>query len=479
MVENKKVFVVAEKKEVNDEERSVVCYASTETVDRHGEMILASAWTEKGMEDYRKNPVILLNHDYYSLPVGKSMWQKVDSKGLIFKIQFADTDTGNELYKLYSTGMMNSFSVGFRALERYDNEKEQKYADKNGKVPHTVYTECELYELSCVTIPANQDANIIRSFKSFIDTDFKSDELIKFAAEIKSSEKYIEITKTIDDEDIKPKIVGKIDPETGEKILIDEDNKEKKTTITIEVDDEVDDIVEDGIDDEYIHMVLIEASLFETESLRSINISEDKGIKAIIGSLIEGGNTRVQKYMFDKGMWDVTKAETWTNEHKDINDADFIVRDDTIDLEEKFGVCDCGDDCEGDCDEFKKIDTLDELSDILKEYIDDQITEKFKLFEEVTDKKEMNELNKTLIDSIDDLKNDINKRLPVPLEEKILELEEVEEKTLEIVEKEVEFNIEDISKTVQKTILDAVEKNKESSTNILKERLMKFKGQIF
>ena len=90
-MENKNLFVVAEKKEMNDDEMSIICYASTETVDRHGEMILSSAWTDKGLEDYRKNPVILLNHDYYSLPVGKSLWQKVDDKGLMFKIQFADT----------------------------------------------------------------------------------------------------------------------------------------------------------------------------------------------------------------------------------------------------------------------------------------------------------------------------------------------------------------------------------------------------
>ena len=81
MLENK-MFAYIQKNENRDDERSIVCYASTGSTDRHGEMILPSAWTEKGLKNYRKNPVILLNHSYNSLPVGKSLWQKPDEKGL-------------------------------------------------------------------------------------------------------------------------------------------------------------------------------------------------------------------------------------------------------------------------------------------------------------------------------------------------------------------------------------------------------------
>ena len=71
-----KTYAYIQKNESKDSERSIICYASTNNTDRDGEMILSSAWTDKGLKNYRKNPVILLNHNYRSLPCGKSLWQK-------------------------------------------------------------------------------------------------------------------------------------------------------------------------------------------------------------------------------------------------------------------------------------------------------------------------------------------------------------------------------------------------------------------
>lgn len=299
MIPNK-MFAYVNKEDSREEERSIICYASTNSCDRQGEMILSSAWTEKGLENYRKNPVILLNHDYHSLPIGKSLWQKVDGKGLKFKIQFAATDLGKELFYLYSNSYMNSFSVGFRPIKVYDNEEHPKYKDNNGITPHTVYEECELLELSSVTIPANADANIIRNMKSFIDSYdsgmFKTTEIRSIAEEIKNSQEYIELISK-DIQDGKSKVIGFIDLKKKE-----EDVVEKVETT-----------------DKYHRIPINDKSLFVETSFRTIDISSDQGIKSIVGKLKSdpNGSTKIHTYLFDVKKWTMEKAKEWVDKHKE------------------------------------------------------------------------------------------------------------------------------------------------------------------
>ena len=54
-------------------------YASTNDVDRHGDIVPASVW-EKGIENYLKNPVILAYHNH-GLPIGRMTEHTVDEKG--------------------------------------------------------------------------------------------------------------------------------------------------------------------------------------------------------------------------------------------------------------------------------------------------------------------------------------------------------------------------------------------------------------
>lgn len=140
------------KKEANKEERTIIALGSTESIDRHGTIVRVSAWD---LKNFKKNRVILLNHNYQSIPIARSMWEKPTPEGLLFKIQFADTEEGRELFKLYDEGFMNAFSVGFNARK----EEIQKIEGRDV----TVYTDVELYELSCVTVPSNVDSLMVRS----------------------------------------------------------------------------------------------------------------------------------------------------------------------------------------------------------------------------------------------------------------------------------------------------------------------------
>lgn len=57
---------------------------------------------------------------------------------------------------------------------------------------------------------------------------------------------------------------------------------------------------------------------FADESIHTVSISEDQGIKSIIGKRKAdlGGTSEVQSYLFDKDKWPMADAEKWVYEHK-------------------------------------------------------------------------------------------------------------------------------------------------------------------
>jgi len=167
-----KKFLIAEKSEINEEEGTLVGWGSKPGLDRDKEYVTADAWK---LDSYRKNPVVMLAHNYDNPPVGKCMWIKSDSTGLKFKAKFANTERGKEIYQLYRDGMMNAFSVGFspNAGGVIDGPKDAKY-----KGAKKVYTDVELLEISCVAIPANSSALVEYVKSGKIQTKQLKDELI-------------------------------------------------------------------------------------------------------------------------------------------------------------------------------------------------------------------------------------------------------------------------------------------------------------
>lgn len=133
--------------------------ATSENEDRDGEVILASAWDFK---NYIKNPVVLWGHDWRSIPVGAvTSIEQVDGK-VIVKGVFADTEAGQEIRKLYDSGILRTVSVGFLTKERRGQ----------------VITKAELVELSFIPIPSNTDAMKVEHSKALkkIEKMVKEDE---------------------------------------------------------------------------------------------------------------------------------------------------------------------------------------------------------------------------------------------------------------------------------------------------------------
>jgi|2_EtaG_2_1085320.scaffolds.fasta_scaffold00208_24 HK97 family phage prohead protease len=151
-----KLFCISEVKAVNDEERSIEAWGSKPTLDRDGEIIATNAWTN--LKDFKKkNPVLMLSHDYRSLPVGRVVSIKARPEGLWFKAIFAETARGEEVFQLYKQGIMRAFSVGFIPKAFDDREKKD---EKGNPIKYRLFKKAELLEISCVSIPACPDALI-------------------------------------------------------------------------------------------------------------------------------------------------------------------------------------------------------------------------------------------------------------------------------------------------------------------------------
>lgn len=67
---------------------------------------------------------------------------------------------------------------------------------------------------------------------------------------------------------------------------------------------------------DYIRIRQRDPARFEKGSFRTITLSEEEGIKAVIGRLIGQKTTTVQTYLFDKDKWTLAKAKQWVREHR-------------------------------------------------------------------------------------------------------------------------------------------------------------------
>lgn len=126
--------------------------ASTPDIDRDGEVILPSSFKSSLGSYLKHNPVILYGHKWDQPPVGKATGGRVTDKALELEIEFAPTPFAQEIKALYDGGFMNTFSVGFIP-------RDGQYDDEKGAF---TYTDCELLETSCVSIPSNRAATLMR-----------------------------------------------------------------------------------------------------------------------------------------------------------------------------------------------------------------------------------------------------------------------------------------------------------------------------
>ena len=145
-------------------------YASTNALDRAGDVVDHDAWNKSGgLENFKTNPIILFNHDY-NKPIGRATSNGYNRNGLELGARISKS--AGEIKDLIKDGVLGAFSVGFRV----------KDADYNSETDGYKIKDAELFEVSVVSVPANQTAtfSIAKSFDNI-------EEYEKFKAEFVSN----------------------------------------------------------------------------------------------------------------------------------------------------------------------------------------------------------------------------------------------------------------------------------------------------
>ena len=137
-----------------DEKNKATFVASTSSEDRYGDVISQRGWR---LDSYKRNPVVLLNHDSTSLPIGKGEVELVDNQ-LMIEVEFDMEDKkAAEIARKVKKGFISAVSVGFNSKDsiyRSELPKNNPYYGERG----LYFKSAELLEVSIVTIPANPQA---------------------------------------------------------------------------------------------------------------------------------------------------------------------------------------------------------------------------------------------------------------------------------------------------------------------------------
>jgi HK97 family phage prohead protease len=129
--------------------------ASTNGLDRAGDIIESGAWTKGGLENFKNNPIILFNHNY-DKPIGRAKDLQVTENGL--EISAKISKAAGDVTQLIKDGVLGAFSVGFKV----------KDADYMTETDGYKIKDAELFEVSVVSVPCNQGATfgLSKSFDS-------------------------------------------------------------------------------------------------------------------------------------------------------------------------------------------------------------------------------------------------------------------------------------------------------------------------
>ena len=137
-----------------ENERSLTVTISTNAVDRSGDIVEPNGGK---FVNFKKNPVVLMAHDYSGLPIGKASDLKKTENGITAKVIFPEEGTyplADTVYNMYKQKFMRAWSIGFIPT------KSEEIKDEEGKKNITGYRflNWELLEFSACSVPANPEA---------------------------------------------------------------------------------------------------------------------------------------------------------------------------------------------------------------------------------------------------------------------------------------------------------------------------------
>ena len=154
-----RAYSLFEVKNLDVERRTFRGIATTPSPDRVGDVV-------EPLGAIFKNPLPLLWQHDHSKPIGTVRFSKPTAKGIEFEAEIASVDEAgtlkdrlDEAWQSIKAGLVRAVSIGFRPLEAHPM--------KGGGLR---FLKSEIFELSAVTIPANEQATI--SLAKSLDKQF-------------------------------------------------------------------------------------------------------------------------------------------------------------------------------------------------------------------------------------------------------------------------------------------------------------------
>lgn len=166
-----------EKAAINEDARRIRFVISTDQVDRDGDIVETEA-IAGAIKNFAKNPVCLACHQHRlsdGMPPVVGSWDTESFKAAAHKSEmdlvFATTTLAETWWNLYKNRHVRAVSIGFRCLEGWEEVKD------NRRVWHI--TQIELYEISCVPVPANQSALAVLKECGIVSDKNSDDSVLK------------------------------------------------------------------------------------------------------------------------------------------------------------------------------------------------------------------------------------------------------------------------------------------------------------
>lgn len=220
----------------HDDERMVIGDVTVKVGDEDGDLIMPDGADFKSR--YEKNPLVVWNHDYSRLPLGKTVGISVKDERIQFKMHFADTEFAQEVFHLIKGGFLKAFSIGFiikGALYKGTDEFAKFVRDNKlttlAKNVRRIITDYVVIENSVVPLGCNPLALATAvSNKSLV----LSDETLKeLKIEIESIKELEEVEAKVISDDEEPET----EVENVEEEKVEKDIKERAEEIEKEIDD--------------------------------------------------------------------------------------------------------------------------------------------------------------------------------------------------------------------------------------------------
>lgn len=168
---------------------SFTAVASTNTIDRHGEVVDNNGWELKA---FKKNPVILWGHDHNEPAIGVSKKTWIEGTGKSAKLMIQPilhdvTEKARAVKALVDMGVIKTLSVGFRPLESPDG---------------VTFTKNELLEVSMVNVPANGDA-MIMAYKGLKKAEISDEVMEEVGIQVELADRLVDMEKRIEKLEVK------------------------------------------------------------------------------------------------------------------------------------------------------------------------------------------------------------------------------------------------------------------------------------